>query len=286
MDKRFKVNCSPWSNFGDTCVPYMLQKLEIPFIFAHHTVEKKVLMIGSILGVGNRKDSIVWGTGIIDDKTNALPDAHYLAVRGPRTMQKLVEAGVDTTNVAMGDPAMLLPKMYNPTIEKTNKLGVIPHIMDYDLVRNHIINNPEQFPNTIVINPNVPPSGIEGFIDEVLSCEKIVATCLHGVICAHAYGIPAKWMKVSNKLAGDDIKFHDHFESVGITDLEPMDMIENENIEIDDFNSTLDIERLWACRPWLNASEDYYVDIDEEGWENECYPDNYGGKIVDDAWWR
>lgn len=286
MDKRLKVNCSPWSNFGDTCVPYMLQKLNVPFMFAHHTVEKKVLMIGSILGVGNRKDSVVWGTGIIDDKTVALPNAKYLAVRGPRTLDKLVDAGVDITEVAMGDPAMLLPKVYNPTIEKKNKLGVIPHIVDYDMVRNYVMDNKDKFPNTIVINPNTPVSKIEGFIDEVLSCEKIVATCLHGIICAHAYGIPAVWMKVSERLAGDDIKFHDHFESVGISDLEPIELIEDENVQIDEFTSTLDIEKLWECRPWENVSEDYYVDVDKEGWEKECYPADYGGKIVNDQWWK
>lgn len=286
MDIRLKVNCCPWSNFGDTCVPYMLQKLKVPFIFAHHSIEKKILMIGSILGVGNRKDTIVWGTGIIDSKNVALSNAKYLAVRGPKTMQKLVDAGVDTGNVAMGDPAMLLPKVYNPTIDKTNKLGVIPHIRDYDLVRSHIINNPNKFPNTIVINPNTPPSKIEGFIDQVLSCEKVVATCLHGIICAHAYGIPAKWMRVGNRLAGDDIKFHDHFEAVGITNLTPIDMIKDEKVEIDNFKSTLDIEKLWSCRPWLVASEDYYVDIDKEGWEKHCYPKNYDGQIVGDSWWK
>lgn len=286
MDKRLKVNFSPWTNFGDTCVPYMLHKLNVPFIFTHHTVEKKVLMIGSILGVGNRKDTIVWGTGIIDENTVALSNAKYLAVRGPRTLNKLVDAGVDVSNVAMGDPAMLLPKVYNPTVEKKYKLGVIPHMVDYDMVRKHIMDNKDKFPNTIIINPNTPVSKIEGFIDEVLSCEKIVSTCLHGIICAHAYGIRAVWMKVSDKLIGDDIKFHDHFESVGITNLKSIEMIEDENIEIDDFNSTLDIEKLWECRPWVDAPEEYYIDLDKEGWENECYPDNYSGKIVDDAWWK
>ena len=75
MDKRLKVNFVPFSNFGDTSVPYMLKKLNIPFIFTHHTVENKILMTGSILGVGNRKNTIVWGTGIIDNKTVPLKNS-------------------------------------------------------------------------------------------------------------------------------------------------------------------------------------------------------------------
>ena len=286
MDKRLKVNFVPFSNFGDTFVPYMLKKLEIPFIFAHHTVNKKITMIGSILGVAGLKDTIVWGSGVVHNKMLPREGCKYLAVRGPRTLNILENMGEDMSNVVIGDPAMLIPKIYNPNVEKKYKLGIIPHMVDYDFVREHMRNNPDKFKNTILIDPNTNTRMIEQFIDKVKQCEKIVGTCLHGIICAHSFGIPAKWMRVSDKLAGDDIKFYDHFESVGINDLEPIGLIEDENIEIPEFNSTLDIEKIWECRPWINVSEEYYVDIDKEGWEKECYPNNYDGRIVDDTWWK
>lgn len=282
MDRRLKVNFVPFSNFGDTSVPYMLNKLNIPFIFTHHTVGKKIIMTGSILGVGSRKDTIVWGSGIIDNNVKPLTTCVYKAVRGPRTLEKLEQVGVNTTNVSLGDPAMLLSRIYKPDIEKKYKLGVIPHIVDFDIVVKHIKSNPEKFKNTKIINPNTNINKIENFINEVNSCENIVSSCLHGIICAHSYGIPAKWMKIGNRLAGDDVKFYDHFESVGIYDLKPINLIDNEDLEFDDFKSSLNLDSLWGCRPWQNISEEYYVDIDNEGWTKECYFEGYKDKIWDD----
>lgn len=286
MNKRLKVNFVPFSNFGDTSVPYMLGKLDIPFIFTHHTVEKKVLMTGSILGVGSRKDTIVWGSGIIQNNIKPLTNCDYRAVRGPRTLEKVQSVGVDTSNIVLGDPAMLLPKVYQPSQEKKYKLGIIPHMVDFNIVNQYVKNNPDKFPNSIVIDPNTNTRQIENFINKVNQCEKIVATCLHGIICAHAYGIPAKWMKIGDRLAGDDVKFYDHFESVGIYDLSPMGMIEDENIEIDEFTSKLDIESLWNCRPWLDAPEEYYVDLDNPDWIKECYFEGYKDRLWTDEYFR
>lgn len=286
MDKRLKVNFVPFSNFGDTSVPYMLGKLKIPFIFTHHTVEKKILMTGSILGVGSRKDTIVWGSGIIQENIKPLTTCSYRAVRGPRTLEKVKSVGVDIDNIVLGDPTMLLPKVYQPSQEKKYKLGIIPHMVDYDYVRKHVMTNPDKFPNTIVIDANTNTRQIENFIDKVNQCEKIVATSLHGIICAHAYEIPAKWMRVSNKLLGDDIKFQDHFESVGLYNQTSMGLIENENIEIEPFSSKLDIESLWNCRPWIDSPEDYYVDLDNSEWTKEVYYDGYKDRLWTDEYFR
>lgn len=286
MDKRLKVNFVPFSNFGDTSVPYMLGKLGIPFIFTHHTIEKKILMTGSILGVGGRKNTIVWGSGIIQKNIKPLSDCHYRAVRGPRTLEKIKSVGVDINRTALGDPAMLLPRVYQPSQEKKYKLGIIPHMVDYNYVRKHVIDNAEKFSNTIIIDANTNTRQIENFIDKVNQCEKIVATSLHGIICAHAYGIPAKWMKVSDRLCGDDIKFQDHFESVGLYNQTSIGLIESESIEIETFESKLDLEPLWSCRPWIDAPEDYYVDLENPEWMKEVYYDGYEDRVWTDEYFR
>ena len=68
---------------------------------------------------------------------------------------------------------------------------------------------------------------IEAFLEEVLACEMIVSTSLHGVIVAHAYGIPAVWADFSEaatRIQGNHVKFLDYFASVGITDVTPFDL--------------------------------------------------------------
>lgn len=282
MDKRLKASFVPSGNFGDLSVPYMLHKLNIPYIFCHHTIEKKVSMTGSIIN-GVRKDTVVWGTGLIHNGQSAHPEGIYLAVRGPRTMEKLKKAGVNTTNVQMGDPCLLIDRVYQPKVEKKYKLGIIPHIMDMKHYSDYFKENKDKFPNTIIIDPNRKPNNIEDFIDQVNQCEKIVATAMHGIICAHAYGIPAIWSKIGDRLYGDDVKFYDYFESHGVYDVKPIGFVEDENVEVSELKSTLDLNKLWDCRPWLKLSDDYYVDVSADDWTSKCYPIGYNEKIHKDS---
>lgn len=287
MDKRLKVNFVPFSNFGDTSVPYMLHKLEIPFIFSHHTVEKKIIMTGSILDIGSRKDTIVWGSGIIKNNDVPKKDCVYKAVRGYKTLEKLKNRDIDVSNVALGDPALLLSRIYKKeNVNKKYKLGIIPHMVDFDFVKKHVETNKEKFKNTTLIDPNTRVNQIENFIDKVNECEKIVATCLHGLICANSYGIDAAWMKVSNKLEGDDIKFQDYFSTVSLDGTSPLSLIDDENINVKKYSLNIDLDFLWNNRPWIDASDDYYVDIENENWQKECYPLNYNSKIWTDDCFR
>lgn len=197
-------------NFGDFLNPYIVEKLtgKKPMLFYPKSkfsfFFKHALMIGSVINKSN-SNSIVWGSGIIN-KNDKIKGGKFIAVRGPRTAQRLKELSLKAPNV-YGDPALLLPLIYEEKRENIYKIGVIPHFFDFEELNALDYNKSE------VLFIDLLNSDVEFVIDQILSCEKIISTSLHGLIVAHAYQIPAMWWKYS-KLNGDDVKFYDYFESV------------------------------------------------------------------------
>jgi hypothetical protein len=53
-----------------------------------------------------------------------------------------------------------------------------------------------------------------------------VSSSLHGIIVAHAFGIPAAWLRWSDKLSGDGVKFRDHAALVGLS-MQPVARVED-----------------------------------------------------------
>ncbi|MES2812678.1 MAG: polysaccharide pyruvyl transferase family protein [Bacteroidota bacterium] len=196
-------------NFGDFLNPYIVEKLtgkkpklfypksKFSFFFKH------ALMIGSVINKSN-SNSIVWGSGIIS-KNDKIKGGKFVAVRGPRTAERLNELSFNAPNI-YGDPALLLPLIYEEKKESIYKIGVIPHFLDFEEL------NALNYNKSKVLFIDLLNSDVEFVINQILACEKIISTSLHGLIVAHAYQIPAMWWKYS-KLNGDDVKFYDYFES-------------------------------------------------------------------------
>lgn len=228
----------PKENFGDLVGKYLVEKISHKkAVFTHpnkhkwkHKLSSKPIYVtvGSILAHVN-KYCVVWGSGIINTNQLVKP-ARFLTVRGPQTRKCLLDQGYSVPE-NYGDPALLLPRYYNPEIKKKNKIGIIPHYTDYKEVI-------EQYTDKNIKIIDLMTSSVEDTTREILACEHIVSSSLHGLIVAHAYGIPAVWIKFSDQLFGDDIKFQDYFESVGIKLYSPLK-------EIDDF-SQIDFEVEYA----------------------------------------
>jgi len=215
-----KLEGKSQENFGDILSKYLVEKIsgrsvvwKNPSKTQRNPFKKKIITTtGSILKHIS-KDCIVWGSGIISKK-DAVAKAKFLAVRGPETQKHLTSMGYKVPSV-FGDPAIVLPTLYNPKLAKQFKIGIIPHYVDYNKVTKWYSNNPE------VKVINLLNDDVEAVIDEITSCKQVISSSLHGVIVSHTYNIPAVWVQFSKKLSGDNIKFVDYFKSVNLHPYSP-----------------------------------------------------------------
>ncbi|WP_166636552.1 polysaccharide pyruvyl transferase family protein [Salegentibacter sp. 24] len=200
-------------NYGDLLSKYLVEKISgkpVKFVQPkkqpwYKRNKTNFLAVGSILHHATTH-SIVWGSGIIDHEQE-IAQADFRAVRGPQTRDFLLELGYKCPEV-YGDPALLLPKYYNPEVKKKCKIGVIPHYHDYKLA----VKLFQEDPDIKVID--LLTNDVEEITREILSCENIISSSLHGLIIAHAYKIPALWVEFSDKIFGNGIKYVDYFESL------------------------------------------------------------------------
>jgi pyruvyltransferase len=225
-------------NWGDYVAPFLYRRLTgrkpatIPM--DKESTVPHYLTIGSVLQLCDR-NSVVWGTGFLSEQDDLgllswKPGANRVlqapaavhAVRGPLTRNKLESMGIPCPPI-YGDPALLFPKVYTPSVQKSRyRLGVIAHFTE------RTIPQVEAFardPNVLIID--IVHSRLQYFtgdaryyqvIDKIAQCEKVVSGSLHGLILADAYGIPAHWIQLSGKRPTSEFKFVDYFQSVGRSD--------------------------------------------------------------------
>jgi pyruvyltransferase len=187
-------------NFGDILTPLLLKFYGYDVEHAAPE-EADYVMVGSIAKIIKPRHTVM-GSGVMTSDPILCKDAQWLWCRGPRTRRAVLANG-GTCPEIYGDPALLLPK-FVPPAGKKYPIGITPHYIDYQQVK-------DRYSQYRVINLlNEDPLTV---IREITECEKIISSSLHGIIAAHAYGIPAAWVKFDGKLAGDDTKFHDHYEA-------------------------------------------------------------------------
>ena len=212
-------------------------------------IDPHYLCIGSILRLANEK-SVVWGSGFIKENEEALGKPTVRAVRGPLSRKKLLDQGFSCPEI-YGDPALLLPRYYNPPIEKQYKIGIIPHYIDQD---NKWLDQFKDNPDVNVINILNPL--VLNFVDEVKKCEVILSSSLHGIICGDAYGIPSYWIELSDKVIGNGFKFLDYFLSVKRKEKGPIRIEENTKLEeiclckFTDYKIDIDLDLLYHVCPF------------------------------------
>src|SRR5690554_2505021 len=194
-------------NWGDLVGPYLVKAITGAEPVPAYSVKKTHLVaVGSVLAQCS-ESSLVWGAGFIseNDQLGCCPGL-ISAVRGWHTAAKLEKHGIESPGV-VGDPALLMPMFYRPlSIGKSVRIGLIPHYAELPLLRG--IQLPDEV-KIIDIRQDV-----EEFVDELVSCEVILSSSLHGLIAADAYSIPSLWVEFSSNVIGQGFKFNDYYSSL------------------------------------------------------------------------
>lgn len=169
---------------------------------------KRIVSIGSVLSFVSSGKTTVWGTGLMNAECVAAlaakkAELDIRAVRGPKTREKLIDSGYTCPRV-FGDPAILLPCFYNPTIQKVaGKIVIIPHHSKFEKYST-------QYKNVL----DTYTSDWQNFVREIESAEKVISSSLHGIILAESYGVPCVWL---NDIPDSSFKYEDYYQSTGRT---------------------------------------------------------------------
>ncbi|WP_298933751.1 polysaccharide pyruvyl transferase family protein [uncultured Ramlibacter sp.] len=199
-------------NFGDH-----LSKIVVDAILAGkgRVLEEEVpktrnlLAVGSILHFANTGD-VIWGSGV---NGKIAPAAHRFtsldvrAVRGPLTRDFLQELGIQVPPV-YGDPALLLPRLFPGRFRASasKPYVVVPNL--------HDLRHFAQLPIGTVVSPM---DSWNRCVEEILQAELVIASSLHGLIIAEAFGIPARYLRVSQ--TESLFKYRDYVLGTGRTEL-------------------------------------------------------------------
>lgn len=230
----YKIKPYNWGDYINLVLAELISsKKALPYLFTNS--DSTISMVGSILPWAIDSHTIVWGSGCLNShdplwKTISKPKK-VVAVRGPLTRKVLLDNGIECPEV-YGDPALLFPRYYNPIIEKRYQYGIILHVST-SLSDSIEAKLKSIYGNNILFISTKNFRKWQSFINDILSCENIISSSLHGIIIADAYKVPNVWVSLTNSEHPDDnFKFKDYFLSVGKNIEGPIEVFDKDNAEI------------------------------------------------------
>ena len=212
---------SLYGNVGDMLTPIIIEHFtgKKPE-YAKADEHGKLLAVGSVAEFIQPHD-VVWGSGLIKRIDFGLIEkkrgVKILAVRGKKTAEQLKNAGFTVPEV-YGDPAVLMPEVYDPnakflrpwqTVPIKYDIGYVPHYVERDAWERHF--GLSKFFINIIDTPFA-------FIDKMVQCHKIVTSSLHAYILAQAYGLQAEYVQLTSKIIGGYFKYADYISGRGDTE--------------------------------------------------------------------
>lgn len=199
----------PWpGNYGDLIGPWLFEKMtgRTP-LRGPRGGEGVIHSVGSIAAMAG-PGCIVWGSGNMKHRDPPNPKADYRAVRGPLTRESILRAGGACPRI-YGDPSLLLPR-FIPKIQPSRQVGIAAHYVDEARIR-ALYDGVEGVRVISMLTDDVREKTLE-----ILSCQHLLTSSLHGLVAAHAFEIPVRWIIWSDSVIGGGWKFLDYLEGVGL----------------------------------------------------------------------
>ncbi|KAL7515778.1 hypothetical protein ACHAWX_000855, partial [Stephanocyclus meneghinianus] len=198
--------------------------------YEHQGNRNSLMVVGSILGWGVRYS---WGPGLMFENKQRLAAASTEAVfatRGPRSYEDFSSVAPKGSIMyrVYGDAGSLLSWFYQPHDQKKKyPLCLLPHHLDWNKKVPFLVRTNEWWNGTkpIVIDIMQPLFNIA---DQIVQCEFILCSSLHGIIFSDSYKVPNAHVKYKDNVMGELYKFKDYYDSVG-REHEWLDM-ENESL--------------------------------------------------------
>lgn len=172
---------------------------------------RHLVSVGSVLHLA-REGSVIWGTGLhgsMPEECHHYRQLDVRATRGPITRRFLAQRGISAPEV-YGDPGLLVAHLTGDRFAPTSQFeaGFVPNLHDLPfLAQNKVI---EQYPGMRLINPLRAWNEV---IADITRHKIILASSLHGVVIAEAFGIPACFVRLTEHEPLQ--KYEDYFEGTG-----------------------------------------------------------------------
>ncbi|HOW60780.1 MAG TPA: polysaccharide pyruvyl transferase family protein [Candidatus Moranbacteria bacterium] len=221
-------------NFGDLLNKDIMKYLGVNYCCTSFH-KSNLLAIGSILGEITTNNDVeklsnhgiinIWGSGFIKKET--LSKEHFIknvnihALRGNLSKSRCEKIlGFNLNNIALGDPGLLAARAIKfDNVEKKYDVGIVPHYVDKN----------SKFLNNIKLNHKSykiidVQDDTKKVCKEINECKLILSSAMHGLIVSDSYGIPNKWIRLSDDVFGGDYKFNDYYSVFDIAGVNPVDL--------------------------------------------------------------
>ena len=225
-------------NWGDILGPVFVSKMSK---FKVIQVTKKIQGFPVFYGVGSiltqvmaeKRPCFTWGSGLIQKPTNVQllaanetnstrSNQIFFSVRGPESQMATLAVRGTFPKISK-DPGLLVSQIF-PQIQTQRKavnICIIPHYVDKFVISSKLNTKKiQQAESYKIISISSKGNNFSKFAEEIprqiINCQRVLSSSLHGLIASHAFGIRGAIFSISSKITGGNFKYRDYYESLGI----------------------------------------------------------------------